>query len=81
MKKWKFKGNDQWLKNINFNIGFQQGFPLFPTLLSVYIDKIESHLEEVGFTGTTLSRIVIILILYADDIVLMVMCQFDLDKQ
>ena len=81
MKKWKFKGNDQWLKNINFNIGFKQGFPLFPTLLSIYIDKLEICLEEVGFTSMTLARIVIILILYADDIVLMVMCQFDLDKQ
>ena len=38
-------------------------------------------LEEAGCAGTILAGIVIILLLYADDIILLERCLFDLDKQ
>ena len=47
----------------------------------MYIDKLEGCLEKVGCLGPTLARIVVILLLYVDDIVLMEKCPFDLDKQ
>ena len=43
--------------------------------------KLETCLEEVGCTGTILAGIIIILLLYADDFVLMARCYPDLDKQ
>ena len=67
--------------DINCNIGAKQGFPLAPTLFTIYIDKLEMCLEEAGCTGTILAGIVIILLLYADDIVLMARHPSDLDKQ
>jgi len=77
----KFKSTEGWSKDINCNIGVKQGFCLSPTLFGIYIDKLEGCLEEVGYAGMILARIVIILLLYVDDIVLMAMCPFDLDNE
>ena len=55
--------------------------PLSPTLFDIYIDKLEKCLEEAGCTDTILVGIVIILLLYVDDIVLMERCPSDLDKK
>ena len=77
----KLKRNKGWSKDIKCNIGVKQGFPLSPTLFGIYINKLEGCLEEAGCAGTTLARIVIILLLYADDIVLLTRCPSDLDKQ
>ena len=77
----KFKSNEGWSKDIKCNIGVKQGCPLSPTLFGIYIDKLEGCLEEAGCAGTILAGIVIILLLYADDIVLMARCSSDLDKQ
>lgn len=77
----KLKRNEGWSKDIKCNIGVKQSFPLSPTLFGIYIDKLEGCLEEVGYAGTILDGIVIILLLYADDIVLLTRCPFDLDKQ
>ena len=68
-------------KDIKCNIGVKQGFPLSPTLFGIYIDKLEGCLEKAGCAGTILAGIVIILLLYADDIVLLARCSSDLDKQ
>ena len=70
-----------WSKDIKCNIRVKQGFPLSPTLFGIYIDKLESCLEEAGCASTILAGIVINLLLYADDIVLMARCSSDLDKQ
>ena len=47
----------------------------------IYIDKLEKCLEDAGCAGTILAGIIIILLLYANDIVLMERCPSDLDKQ
>ena len=67
----KFKSNKGWSKYIKYNIRFKQGFPLSPTPFDIYIDKLEGCLEEADCFGTILSGIAIILLLYADDIVLL----------
>ena len=69
-------------KNIKCNIGLKQGCPLSPTLFGIYIDKLEGCLEEAGCAGTILAGIVIILLLlYADNIVLLARGPSNLDKQ
>ena len=77
----KFKNNEGWTIYINCNIEVKQGFPLLPTLFGNYINKLEKCLEEAGCAGTILVGIVIILLLYVDDIVLMARCPSDLNKQ
>ena len=70
-----------WTTYINCNIGVKQGFPLSPTLFGIYIGKLETCLEEASCAGTILSGIVIVLLLYVDDIVLKERCPSDLDKK
>jgi len=77
----KLKTNEGWSKDIKCNIGVKQGFPLSPTIFGFYIDKLEGCLEEAGSAGTILVGIVIILILYANDSVLLARCPFILDKK
>jgi len=77
----KLKSNEGWSKDIKCNIGVKQGWSLSPTLFGIYIDKLEGCLEEASCAGTILARIVIILLLYVDDIVLLARCPSDLDKQ
>jgi hypothetical protein len=77
----KFRNTKCWLEEINCNIGVKQGFPMSPTLFGIYINKLEGCLEEAGCVGTSIARIVIILLLYVDDIVLMARSPYDLDKK
>jgi hypothetical protein len=77
----KFRNVEAWLEEINCDIGVMQGFPLSPSIFGICIDNLESYLEEVGGIGTTLARIVIVLLLYTDAIVFMARCPFDLNKK
>jgi hypothetical protein len=52
-----------------------------PTLFDIYIDNLEYCLEDANCVDPTLASIVTILLLYDDDIVLMVKCPYDLGKQ
>jgi hypothetical protein len=76
----KFKNSEGWSKEINCNIG-KQGCPLSPTLFDIYIDKLEDCLEKAGCVGPTLTGIVINLLLYADDVILMVRSPHDLENK
>jgi len=75
------KSNEGWSKYIKCNIGVKQGCPLSPTLSGIYINKLEGYLEEAGCDGTIFAGIVIILLLYADNTILLARCPSDLDKQ
>jgi hypothetical protein len=77
----KFRNTEGWSEEINCNIGVKQGCPLSPTLFNIYIDKLEDCLEDAGCVGPTLVSIVIILLLYANDIVLMEKIPYDLGKK
>jgi hypothetical protein len=66
----KFRNIEGWLEEINCNIGVNQGCSLSPTLFDIYINKLEDCLEDARCVGPTLVSIVILLLLYVDDIVL-----------
>ena len=70
-----------WSTDINCNFGVKQGWSLSPTIFVIYIDKLEKCLEEACDADTILAEIVIILLLYVDNIVLMARHPFDLNKQ
>jgi len=77
----RYRNTKGWSEEINYNIGFKQGCPISHTLFGINIDKLEGCLEEAGCVDPTLTHIVIIFLLYVDDIVLMARSPYDLDKQ
>lgn len=77
----KLETNEGWSKDIKWNIRVKKGCPLSPTLFGIYIDKLEQCLEIVGCYGPKLAIIIITLILYVDDIILLIISHHDLDKQ
>jgi hypothetical protein len=74
---WNTKGCSE---EINYNLGVNQGCPLSPTLFGIYIDKLQEWLEEVSCDDPTLIGIVIIILPYADDIVLIVRTPHNLES-
>jgi hypothetical protein len=62
-------------------IGVKQGCHLYPTLFDIDIDKLEGCLEGASCVCLTLASIVIILLLYVDDIVLVFKIPHDLNKK
>ena len=55
---------------IQSTIGVKQGFPLSPTLFGIYVDEISDYIDRTGNIGAQLAGTWIPLLLYADDIVL-----------
>ena len=70
-----------WWEEINYNIGVKQGSLFSTTLFGIHIDMLEDYLEEYDFVGLNIIGIVIILLLYIDDIVLMARTTYDLRKK
>ena len=58
---------------IRSTIGVKQGCPLSPTLFGIYIDELESFLQEhtQAMDGCLLHQVLISILLFADDIVLL----------
>ena len=52
------------------DIGVKEGCPLSPTLFGLYIDKLEEWLNKANGEGIQLVEYVIILFLYANDLIL-----------
>jgi hypothetical protein len=77
----KWKKIDGWLKEINYNIGVKQGYPLYPTIFCIYIDRLEECLEGAGCVSPTLTIIRINVILYDDDIILRARIPNDLGEK
>jgi len=66
---------------INILKGVLQGESLSPTLFTMYLEEIVKILKESKVDGINLLLIEIIILLYADDIILMATNQLDLQKQ
>ena len=69
------------LKTLNAILELSKGVPYPPTLFGIYINKLEECLESAGCKGTNLTRVLIIIILYADDIILLAKIYDELDKK
>ena len=52
------------------NIGVKEGCPLSPTLLSFYIDELETYLDKINGEFSCLFNIVVAILLDVDDVVL-----------
>ena len=57
---------------VHSTIGVKQGCPLSPTLFGLYVDEVSDYIGRDGDRGAQLAGTWIPLLLYADDIVLMV---------
>ena len=75
-----FRITKGWSEEINCNIGVKKGCPVSPTLFGIYIDKLEDCLEVTGCVVPTLVGIVIVLLLFANDIVFMARNLYELSK-
>jgi hypothetical protein len=63
-------------------IGVKQGCPLSPLLFGLYLDGLEKHLDAFdGDSPLQLANIVVKLLLYADDLALMLETPQGLQKQ
>ena len=68
---------------IRSTIGVKQGCPLSPTLSGIYIDELESFLQEhiQDTDGCLLHQVLISILLFADDIALIASSQEGLQRQ
>ena len=62
-------------KNVNKEIvasmiEIKQGWLLFPSLFSFYVDEISNYIEKLGCFQAWLARVAILILLYLNDIVL-----------
>jgi hypothetical protein len=76
----KFSNTEGWPEEINYNTRVKKGCPISPTLFGISNEKLEDCLEATGCVGPTLDSIVIILLLYVDDIFIMEMNPYDISK-
>ncbi|MCO5612736.1 hypothetical protein L7F22_067005 [Adiantum nelumboides] len=64
--------------SITSTIGVTQGCPLSPTLFGLYIDEMEDYIRQSGGASADLSGTQVHIMLYADDIILLVESQENL---
>jgi hypothetical protein len=77
----KFKSGKGLSKTNCYNIGVKQGCPLSPIDFGISINKLEVFLENISCSGIILTRIVIVVLLYKEDIVLLKRGPYECDKQ
>ena len=68
--KSRVKCNNTLSEAFSCNIGVRQGECLSPFLFSMYINDMEQELENNGVNGIDIGMVKLLLLLYADDIVL-----------
>ena len=68
-------------RRFDSTLGVKQGCPLSPTLFGLYIDELEPLLQQGSCDAPRLADIIAVMLLYADDIVLMSETAAGLQKQ
>ena len=68
--KSKVKNNNTTSEAFSCNIGVRQGECLSPFLFAMYVNDLEQELDNNGITGIDVGMVKLLLLLYADDIVL-----------
>ena len=68
--KSKLKNNNTTSEAFSCNIGVRQGECLSPFLFAMYVNDLEQELDNNGINGIDVGMVKILLLLYADDIVL-----------
>ena len=53
------------------DIGVKEGCPLSPTPFGLYIDELETNLDKINKDTSCLFNIVVVILLYVDDVVLL----------
>ena len=68
--KSKVRSNNTLSEAFSCNIGVRQGECLSPFLFAMYVNDLEQELDNNGVSGIDIGMIKLLLLLYADDIVL-----------
>ena len=67
----KFQINGDTHGEVMSYIGVKQGCPLSPILFGLYIDELETYLDKIDGDSSCLIKIVVAILLYADEVVLL----------
>ena len=62
------------------DIGVKQGCPLYPTLLCLYIDELETYLDKINGDSLCLFNIAVVILLYANNVVPLSRAGIDLGR-
>ena len=68
--KSRFKNNNTLSESFSCNIGVRQGECLSPFLFARYVNDLEQELDDKGVNGINIDMVKLLLLLFADDIVL-----------
>ena len=65
----------------NYSVGLRQGETISPIMYSLFIEDIELFLQDNTSSGLTFDDIVLILLLFADDMILLGQTPSELQKK
>ena len=78
--KSRVKNNNTLSESFSCNIGVRQGECLLPILFAMYVNDLEQELDDKGVNGIDIGMVKLLLLLYADDIVLFAKTAEELQK-
>ena len=78
--KSRVKNNNTLSESFSCNIGVRQGECLSPFLFAMYVNDLEQELDDKGVNGIDIGMVKLLLLLYADDIVLFAKTAEELQK-
>ena len=76
----RVKNNNTLSESLSCNIGVRQGECLSPFLFAMYVNDLEQELDNKGVNGIDIGIVKLLLLLYADDIVLFAKTAEELQK-